>query len=396
MPNGLYHIDVDYAQRHHHDYRCCGDVFLSRRMGVNGRVVAILSDGLGSGPIASVLATLTASMALGFTLSNQHADRAARVIMDTLPVDSKRRVSYATFIIASVDRDGETRMVEFDNPPVLLIRNGESVELFREVRKVDTLAAGDRQMYVSHFFLNAGDRLVMFSDGVTHSGMGRATMPFGYGSVALADFVKGLIRIDDSISAHDLSMAVVKRAAMNDVLRPQDDITCGVLHLRVPRKLIVCTGPPYTESHDAEMAGLVRDFEGRKIICGGTTSEIVARHLGVSVEVVLGEDTDGLPPRSTMQGVDLVTEGVVTLSRVENILSTLDRSDGWNKKGPAWSIVRFLGQSDSILFVVGTRVNIAHYDPKLPVELEVRRTLIRRIAKLLEEKFNKIVEVRLI
>ena len=141
---------------------------------------------------------------------------------------------------------------------------------------------------------------------------------------------------------------------------------------------------------------MVRDFDGRKIICGGTTSEIVARHLGLPVEVVLGEDTDGLPPRSCMRGVNLVTEGVITLSRVEKILRTLGHGDGWVGKGPAWDIVRMIGQSDSILFVVGTRVNIAHYDPKLPIELEARRTLVRRVARLLEEKFNKLVEIKLI
>ncbi len=396
MASELYHIDVDYAQRHHYGYHCCGDVFLSRRMGKNGRVVGILSDGLGSGAIANVLGTLTASMALGFTLANQQTDRTARVIMDTLPADSLRRVSYATFTIASVERDGETQLVEFDNPPVLLIRRGESVGMLREMRKVDTHAAGDRQMYVSHFFLNAGDRLVMVSDGVTHSGMGRASMPFGYGREALADFVQEQIRIDGDISAHDLSAAVVKRAVLNDVLRPQDDITCGVLHLRVPRRLLICTGPPYTDGQDAELAAMVRDFDGRKIICGGTTSEIVARHLGLPVEVILGEDTDGLPPRSCMRGVNLVTEGVITLSRVEKILRTLSHGDGWVGKGPAWDIVRLVGQSDSILFVVGTRVNIAHYDPKLPIELEARRTLVRRVARLLEEKFNKLVEIKLI
>lgn len=396
MRSELYHIDVDYAQRRHHDYRCCGDVFLSRRMGKNGRVIAILSDGLGSGPIANVLATLTASMALGFTQANQPTDRTARIIMDTLPADSQRRVSYSTFIIASVERDGETRLVEFDNPPVLLLRNGERVELLRDLRQVRTHAAGDRQMYTSHFFLNPGDRLVMVSDGVTHSGMGRASMPFGYGEEALAGFVKGQIRADGAISARDLSAAVVKRAMMNDVLRPSDDITCGVLHLRVPRRLLVCTGPPYSESHDAEMAAQVRDFPGRKIVCGGTTAEIVSRHLGVPVEVVLGEDTDGLPPRSNMQGVDLVTEGVVTLSRVEKILRSFRPGEIWSSKGPAWSIVNLIGQSDSIQFLVGTHVNVAHYDPKLPVELEARRTLVRRIARLLEEKYNKLVEIKLI
>lgn len=395
MPSALYHIDVDYAQRRHHDYRCCGDVFLSKRIGQNGRVVAILSDGLGSGPVANVLATLTASMALSFTLASQQIDRIARVIMDTLPIDGQRGVSYATFAIVSVERDGEARMVEFDTPPVLLLRNGEGVEVYREERKITTHAAGNRRMYTSHFFFKEDDRLVLVSDGVTHSGMGRASMPFGYGSEALADFIRGLIRSDAQITARDLSAAVVQRAVTNDVLRPQDDISCGVLHLRARRELLICAGPPYSESQDAVFAALVRDFQGRRVICGGSTSKIVARHLGIPIEVVLGEDTDGLPPPSRMPGMELVTEGVVTLSRVEAILSAPRPDEGWNGKGPAWGIVRLMMQSDSILFAVGTRINLEHYAPNLPVELEVRRTLIRRIARLLEEKFNKLVEIKL-
>lgn len=396
MRSDVYHIDVESAQEAHRAYHCCGDVFLSQRKREEGRVVVVMSDGLGSGAIANVLATLTASMALNFTLKKQEVERTAQIIMDTLPADGEKQLSYATFIIVDVESDGETRIIEFDNPPVLLFRKGEPTPLLREVKEVQSRAGGQRKMSISHFFLNADDRLVLMSDGVTQSGMGRATMPFGYGLENVSRYVRNLLRRDTSISSYALSRAVILRARNNDLMQPQDDMTCGVIHFRTPRRLLVCTGPPFSDSRDGRMGEMVRDFEGRKIVCGGTTSQIVSRVLGVPLEVVLGGETDGLPATSRIPGIDLVTEGVVTLSRVVEILKGLRVGGEMRGVGPAWDIVRMLHSSDEIYFLVGTRVNIAHYDPTLPIELEARRTLIRRIIRLLESKFLKETHVEFI
>jgi hypothetical protein len=50
--------------------------------------------------------------------------------------------------------------------------------------------------------------------------------------------------------------------------------------------------------------------------------------------------------------------------------------------------------ADVIHFLVGTCVNIAHQDPNLPVELEIRRNVIKKIIRILEEKFLKQVKVQ--
>ena len=102
-----------------------------------------------------------------------------------------------------------------------------------------------------------------------------------------------------------------------------------------------------------------------------------------------------LPPISFMEGIDLVTEGILTLSKVSEILKIYN-NNYFLGKGPADQIVKLIKESDEIQFIIGTRINIAHQDPNLPVELEIRRTVVRRIAETLENKFLKEVSMRFI
>ncbi len=391
----LCHIDVDSAQLSHHNYYCCGDSFLTHRVQEESRVVSILSDGLGSGAIASVLSSLTASMALRFAIAKQGVEYIAQTIMDTLPIDPRKGLSYATFIIADVERNGLAHIIEFDNPPVLLVRNGEAKPLDYETKTVTTAEGHERQMRVAKLQLQVNDRLILVSDGVTQSGMGRSTMPFGYGLNRLARFAAKAVQYDPDISSHSLSEGIIHKAKINDLLQAKDDITCGVIHFRKPRRLLICTGPPFSEDKDQRMADYVRHFEGQKVVAGGTTAQILARLWSVPLQVILSKHNDGLPPCSALPGADLCTEGVITLSRVATILRS-GRTKIRGGKGPAWAIVDRLLDSDTIEFLVGTRLNMSHYDPDLPVELAARRTLVREIADSLREDYTKEVTIEYI
>ena len=172
-------------------------------------------------------------------------------------------------------------------------------------------------------------------------------------------------------------------------------MTCGVVYFRRPRKIIVCTGAPYNEKKDEILADMVSQYEGSKLICGGTTSQIISRELGRSITVELKRDSAGLPPTSMMSGVDLITEGVLTLSRVKLLL---DRNSDGNitQTGTDGRVARMLLQHDIIEFVVGTRINPTHQDPSLPVELELRRNLVKDLSKLLEKKYLKEVKIQYI
>lgn len=188
---------------------------------------------------------------------------------------------------------------------------------------------------------------------------------------------------------------MVNYAHINDRYTSKDDTSCGVIYFRQPRKMLIITGPPFEESADKEYGDIVRNFDGKKILCGATTADIVARELGQSIEDTFDFDDPDLPPVSFMPGVDLITEGILTLSKVHDLLRSYNNNTRLGK-GPADRIVKMLLESDEINFVIGTKINIAHQDPNLPVELEIRRTVVKRIARVLEDKFLKEVALRFI
>jgi hypothetical protein len=184
-------------------------------------------------------------------------------------------------------------------------------------------------------------------------------------------------------------------AFRHDGFHSKDDTSCGVIYLREPRELLISTGPPYDEKQDAEMAKRIQDFTGKKIVMGATTGDIVARELNLEVKDGQEFVDPDLPPLSYLEGIDLFTEGILTLRKTEDILN------GYNNKtklglGPADQVVKLIHESDEIRFLVGTRINIAHQDPNMHVDLEIRRTVVKRIAYILEEKFLKKVLINYI
>jgi hypothetical protein len=207
--------------------------------------------------------------------------------------------------------------------------------------------------------------------------------------------VEKLISNDPTISAELLARKVVNIAHKNDNYYSKDDTSCAVVYFRKPRRLLLCTGPPYEKENDAKLANEVKQFDGRIIISGATTADIISRELDKEIEDSFEFPDPDLPPVSYMDGIDLVTEGILTLSKVTEILKNFSNKTSLGK-GPADLIVRSFLDSDEIHLIIGTRINIAHQDPNLPVELEIRRTVVKRIARLLEDKFLKEVKIKYI
>jgi len=379
-------IDVDFCQKAKQGQVVSGDVFLSRKIKAEDRIISVLSDGLGSGVKASVLANLTATMALRYTSAFVDVRQSAKTIMDTLPICEKRKISYSTFTIVDLDEDGKTRVIEHGNPPLVLLRGQTPVPVQRTGFTLE--AWKDRVIHYSEFDTQLGDRIVYFSDGVSQSGLGRAGMPLGWGQANVVNFLTGQVQQENEISSHELSCRLVAEAAGHDGLGPKDDITCGVVYYRRPRRLLIVTGPPFCKERDGELAEKVRTFNGRKAICGGTTANIVSRLLNRPVTMSLAQLTPDIPPAAEMEGVDLVTEGTVTLAKVAEILEHGPSADG-QRKNPARDLVALMLESDIVEFVVGTRINEAHQDPNVPVELDLRRNIIRKIASLLESRYLK-------
>jgi hypothetical protein len=386
-------IDVDFCRQAKAGLVVAGDVFLSRKIKEEGRIITVLSDGLGSGVKAGVLANLTATMALRYTSSFVDVRQSAKTIMDTLPVCEKRRISYSTFTIVDLDGDGKTRVIEHGNPPLVQLRGRMPVPIERASLTLETWK--DRVIHYSEFDTQLGDRIVFFSDGVSQSGLGRVGLPLGWGQDRVTEFLQRQISAENEISSRELSRKLVAEALTNDGRAAKDDITCGAIYYRRPRRLLVITGPPFSRERDGELADLVQTFDGMKVICGGTTAGIVSRLLGRPVTMDLKNLNPEIPPSAVMDGVDLVTEGTVTLARVAEILGRGNPGEP-ARKNPATDLVSLMLQSDIVEFIVGTRINEAHQDPNIPVELDLRRNIIRKIASLLETRYLKEARVRFI
>lgn len=385
-------VDIDYCQKAKRGQFISGDVFLSENVREEDRIVSVLSDGLGSGVKASVLATMTATMALKFAVSSMNIRESAEIIMDTLPICSVRQISYSTFTVVDVAPHGEARIMEHGNPPFILIRAQSRADM--DCTEVHLNRWQDRIIHFSRFMIQPEDRIVFYSDGITQAGMGSPLTPLGWGAGAVEAYARALIADEATISSRDLSRRIVAQAVAMDGDSAQDDITCSVIYFRRPRELLILTGAPFQFAHDRDFAQLARSARGRKVICGGTTANILARQLGREIRVDLYQPLDHkIPPAARMEGFDLVTEGTLTLGEVLHIFE-----EGYDPEemtpNPAVRLVRMLLDSDLVHFAVGTRINEAHQDPNIPIELGLRRNLVKRIAHILEKKHLKTTSIQ--
>jgi len=391
-----YHTEVGHFQINHEGEKICGDVFLSKRIPEENRVLCVLSDGMGHGVRANVLATLTATISLNFSMEHKETNALAGIIMKALPVCSERSLSYATYTIIDNSIESNTvSILEYDNPQTLIMRGNRIYEPEWTHVKYEGDIADKRGMDLKKcsFAPQIEDRIIFCSDGVTQSGLGKG-IAMGWGRNNLIKFIREIIESSPTISAADLAERVVKHASANDLHTPKDDITCGVIYFRNARKTMICTGPPFSPEKDSEFALILRNFDGKKIVSGATTTEIISRELCRPVTDE-GITDPTLPPSSKMDGIDLVTEGVLTLSKVTYLLNTFNpNSNKQFGKGPADQICNLLLDSDEIYILVGTKINENHHDPTLPVEIEIRKNLIQRLTKVLSEKFLKVVIIK--
>ena len=393
--NRDFFIEVNSQQRNHDGERICGDVFLYRYIKEENRVIAVLSDGMGHGVKANVLATLTATMAINFTREHKEVERIAEIIMNTLPICSERKISYSTFTIIDIESGGQVNILEYDNPSTIVLRGDHVIDPDWKKVVLEKGKNSGKVLKTCRFKPEKEDRIIFCSDGVSQSGMGSDANPFGWERESIANYAATLVSGEASISAAMLAGKIVAMAHKFDGYKAKDDISCAIIYFRDPRKLLICTGPPYEKEKDRDLAAKVKKYQGRVILCGGTTADIVARELNRKIVDELVFEDPELPPESFLEGIDLVTEGILTLQKVNELLKTFNNSVKLGR-GPADKIVKLIMESDEIHFIIGTRINIAHQDPTLPVDLEIRRTVVKRIARLLEEKWLKKVSMEYI
>jgi hypothetical protein len=417
-------IDIDYSQLYKHGQKIGGDVFYLDRATGSNVITAILSDGLGSGVRANVLASLTSHMASKLSLSPMDLQRSAEVIMDTLPVDSVKGISYSTFTIARIifsDNKSFIRveLIEYDNPDSLRFSSSEPVEWKKEsVRLRRKAAIKEEIVFSSAFEMKDGDRLIFFSDGVAQAGvaLGQAPdqlrdagyvsydqMPHrqkkaqpvtakGWGLENVSEYISSSIRKEPDISSRQLARDIVTQAYKYDNYKPNDDITCCVINVRKPRRTLIVTGAPRNRDSDKKLGEIVRNYNGQVIVCGGTTAKIVARELGKDITADKSP-AGSLPPSSVIDGIDLVTEGMITLTAVSERLSKKVLLKEMNEDA-AKRLIKLLRETDQIEIIAGTKINDELDDPATAAKIGLRFPVIDSIARSLRENYFKECEVK--
>ena len=383
-------IDIDCTQQKKYNQNTYGDYFLSKRYPDEGRLIAVLSDGLGSGIKANILACMTATMLLKFIEAGSNIRKACETIMNSLPVCQIRKISYSTFSAIDCNDDGEAKIVEEGNPQFIWIRNNELMD--PPYKEVTSKTFKNRHMHIYNIKLEKNDRLIFCSDGVTQSGLGSTSLKLGLRREGLVKILLEKLKEEPSISSRNLSKYIVNVAEhIEPDRKAKDDISACVLYCREPRQSLVFTGPPYYSEKDKQYAKIFDAFQGKKAICGGTTANLISRELNRTIKSDLRKSTGILPASSEMEGVDLITEGILTLTKATEYLETNLTTPPNDAAG---ELISFLLDSDCINFMVGAKINQAHYDPNLPVEIEIRKNIIKKMANLLEEKYFKKIAIQ--
>ena len=383
-------IDIACSQKKKYNQNAYGDYFASNRFPNMNRVVAVLSDGLGSGIKANILACMTSTMLLKFMENHFDIEKSCEIILNSLPVCKVRGISYSTFSAIDCYENGKAKIVEEGNPDFIWIRNGEV--LSPEYQTIQSKDFKNRKMKVYDIKLEKYDRIIFCSDGATQVAMGTKQYPLGLERNGLIKIILNKLAQEPEISSQRLSDFLVKQIeliAPNKELK--DDTSIVSLYCRDPRESLIFTGPPYHQEKDSYFAKFFMEFKGKKAISGGTTANIISRELNIPVISKISMSAGKLPGLSDMKGVDLVTEGILTLTKTLEYLET-----GKPENNAAKTLMEFLLDSDIIYFLVGAQMNKAHYDPNLPIEIEIRKNIIKKIATILEEKYLKKVNVQFV
>jgi serine/threonine protein phosphatase PrpC len=381
MANNHY-VDVSWHSLNKKNEELCGDKV--EWLKSDQRTIVVLADGLGSGVKANILATLTTKIMITMLDQGAGLQETIDTITHTLPVCQLRQIAYCTFSIVDIDHELNCRIIEFDNPPVFVFRQHEPMTLDKKV-----MQSGEKEVLVSELKLKVGDMITLCSDGVIHAGVGNM-LNHGWEWSHVNEYLS-LQRIK---SADKLNRRLMDTCNKLYDESPGDDTTSVTIKIRYPENIQLLTGPPINQERDHQMVLEFMRLKGKKVVCGGTAANIVARELNEPIESDIKYIDPKVPPTAKIKGIDLVTEGVLTLKMVLNELKLLKCSciepDFTKEDGVTKLLKCFLEDSTHIHFLVGHAINPAHQNPDFPADLSIKLNVVKQIVKILEE-MGKIV-----
>ena len=379
--------DIGYKSINHVGEQLCGDHVDIVEQGENSSVI-VLADGLGSGVKASILSTLTSKIISTMIASGISLEECVATIAATLPVCSVRGVAYSTFTILHLIENERVEIIQYDNPHVIIIRN----EVNFDYPKTE-IQIGGKLIYKSVIKLQEGDVFIAMSDGCPHAGIGIA-YNFGWKREDIIAFMEAMVPV--GYTAKTLSTILVDECNKLYDGKPGDDTTACVVRIRKREPMNLLFGSPANRDDDQRMMRLFFSKEGKHIICGGTTATVAARYLHQTIRPTLTSDDPEIPPIAEMDGVDLVTEGVITINKVvayaKDYLQDNETYSTWAfKKDGASRIARLLfEEATDINFYVGRAINPAHQNPDLPINFSIKMNLVQELSECLKKMGKRI------
>ena len=384
-------LEVSYKSLCKHGEELCGDKL--EHIKTEDSDIIILSDGMGSGVKANILATLTSKIVGTMLKQGAKIEDCVDTIAKTLPVCSVRKVAYSTFSILQIFNSGRAYLVEYDNPACVFIRNKKMMAIPYTVKNIE-----GKTIREFRFDVALDDYFVLFSDGVIHAGVGNM-LTFGWGRTGAAEYIRRACQ--EEVSAPRLVSMLCRTCGDLYMGSPGDDTTICTARIVKRKNVNIFTGPPTSYDDDAV---LMRDFmttPGEKIVCGGTSANIAARILNKKIVASINYTDPEIPPTATLEGIDLVTEGVFTLNRCADMLERYNRGDMSEKffdsldadNGAAQLAKILVEDCTHLNMFVGRAMNAAHQNVGLPFDLSIRMRLVDKI-KTECEKMGKTVTVK--
>ena len=379
--------DIGFVSANKYGEQLCGDHV--ERIDQENGVTVVLADGLGSGVKANILSTLTSKILSTMIAGGLTVEDCVKTIAATLPVCEVRKVGYSTFTIIHIVENREAELIQYDNPRVILLRGGRSVDYPQQELTID-----GKRILKSVVPLEEGDVFMAMSDGAIHAGVG-LSLNFGWQREEIASFLETVY--DGSFTAKTLAAMLVGECTRLYGNKPGDDTTACAVRIRRRKTVNLMIGPPADPARLTEMHQAFFGSAGRHIVCGGTTSTLAAEYLHKPLDTSLPLYLDPeIPPTARIEGVDLVTEGVITFSRVleyaNDYLKDNERYTDWSyKKDGASQIARMLfEEATDVNFFVGRAVNPAHQNPDLPIGFNIKMQLVEGVAKDLTEMGKRV------
>ena len=379
--------DIGYKSINHYGEQLCGDHVDLVERDENSSVI-VLADGLGSGVKASILSTLTSKIISTMMAEGMELEECVSTIAATLPICSVRGVAYSTFTIIHLVNNTTAELIQYDNPHVIMYRENQNYDYPKSEMSID-----GKTLYKSVIHLQEDDIFIAMSDGCPHAGIG-TEYNFGWKRKDIIEFLEPLTA--GGFTAKTLATILVDECYKLYGGQPGDDATACVVRIRKRAPVNLLFGPPRNRDDANRMMALFFSKEGKHIVCGGTTSSIAAKFLGKEVKPSLHFEVSDVPPIAEIEGVDLVTEGVITINKVlqyaKDYLSGNESYEHWGyKKDGASLICRLLfEEATDINFYVGRAINPAHQNPDLPINFNIKMNLVEELSKCLKQMGKRI------